>query len=107
MMPYPTCTVGPPKLSWEFVPHDFLLPTILIMIFLTILNITTLVFTIPALLCSVLAFEKKRHGMSSCKGAKKLGMAALVLDIIAIMYYFISVFIIIGTIVGPTRNYYG
>jgi hypothetical protein len=23
------------------------------------------------------------------------------------MYYFISVFIIIGTIVGPTRNYYG
>jgi hypothetical protein len=88
MIPYPIYTVGLPKQTWESVPRDFLLPTILITTILAILNVTTLVFTVPALICSVLAHEKKQHGMNSYKGAKKLGIAALVLDIIALTYYF-------------------
>ena len=49
IMPYPNYVIQTPKLPPEFVPNDYLVITLIIMIPCAILNITTLFFSIPAL----------------------------------------------------------
>ena len=54
IMPYPSYVIQTPKLPPEFVPNDYLVITLIIMIPCAILNITTLFFSIPAFICSLM-----------------------------------------------------
>lgn len=74
----------PPLLPREFQPNDYLVVTLVITIACAVFNLTSLFFSIPAIICSALAFERRSSGYYA--DAKYLGVAAIILDIICLMW---------------------
>ena len=113
----------PPLLPREMQPNDFMVVTIVVTIVCGIFNITSLLFSIPALICSVMvshnilvdsipviivvitmiiifffskAFERRSSGVYST--AKQLGIAAIILDMLCIAWVGIGGVVTVGTL---------
>ncbi|XP_003386849.1 PREDICTED: uncharacterized protein LOC100642016 [Amphimedon queenslandica] len=87
MMQY---AMAPPvvHLQSEFVPNDYFIPTLVIAIVCPIMSFSTIFFTVAAIICSILSWMHRAKGVQYYLQAKRFGQAALLLDIIALLWLF-------------------
>ncbi|XP_003386843.2 PREDICTED: uncharacterized protein LOC100641255 isoform X1 [Amphimedon queenslandica] len=75
-------------LQYEFVPNDYFIPTLVISIACTVCNFSTIFFIAAAMICSILSWMHRAKGVQHYLQAKRFGQAALILDIIALLWLF-------------------
>uniref|UniRef100_A0A1X7UTZ5 Uncharacterized protein n=1 Tax=Amphimedon queenslandica TaxID=400682 RepID=A0A1X7UTZ5_AMPQE len=88
-------TVPVIHLQREFVPNDYFIPTLVIAIVCPIVSFSTIIFTVAAIICSILSWVHRAKGVYHYLQAKRFGQAALILDIIALLWLFAWGFIVL------------
>ncbi|XP_003384695.1 PREDICTED: uncharacterized protein LOC100636946 [Amphimedon queenslandica] len=104
---YPYYIQHKPQLPSYLIPNDYIIPSIIILVISCIFNITALFLSIPALGCAMFAWETKTRGIEFYPKAKRFGFAALILNIVALLWIFICGFVVLTTVADyHYRDYY-
>ncbi|XP_011410539.1 PREDICTED: uncharacterized protein LOC100635936 isoform X2 [Amphimedon queenslandica] len=106
MAPYPYMMPPVrPELPPEFIPNDYVIPTVIIFALCCGLNLLGLMFAGPALAFSIMSFMQKSNGVPFYPQAKQYGKVALILDIIAVLWVVVCAVAIAGPIMGVYLSY--
>lgn len=98
----PTAVQQPPRLA--LAPNDYFVMTLVLMIVCAVMQVTSLIFGIPALVCSMLAREAKLK--FNYPKAKTLGVTAVFLMGVCLFHTIAVNCTIIGFTIGLTSPYY-